>query len=63
MKLVTNPDFKPSKEADRTALAAFLDGKADADFDAIRAGVASLKNKTDGEIHQIAIDAGLDVMP
>lgn len=58
---IVNPDYKNSSTADQDALKAFLDGKSGVSFDDLRAGVPAFKNKKDGELHQIAMDAGLQV--
>ena len=66
MMRVLNPNFQTSGPADRAALIAYLQsvaGSQHVDFDAIRANVAGLAGASDGQVSQVAQDAGLTVMP
>lgn len=60
MKII-NRSFKASSQAQRDALSAYLAGKPQATGAEVRANVAALAASTDGELHQVAIDAGFVV--
>ncbi len=65
MKII-NPNFagKGSTQAQRDALTAYLTAnvaKAAPTFDDVRAAVPALAGLKDGELHQVALDAGLKV--
>lgn len=59
--LVRNPNFVPSSTADIAVLTSYINPIAGASFDQIRLDVVPLSNKTDAELHQIAVDSGFIV--
>ena len=61
MRIVTNTAFLHSTPADRAVLIAYMNTRLSATFANIRTDNVPLALKTDGELSQIATDAGFQI--
>lgn len=58
---VTNPKLRPTNTPDIALLKAHLAQGNSETFDELRVSIPAFANYADGEIHQIALDAGFEV--
>lgn len=59
---VIDPTVLISSPADRAVLTTYISTNPGATFDEIRLNVPLLSGLNDGALHQVAIDAGLEVI-
>ena len=61
MHTIIDPDFIVSSQAEIDAMKAAMSGNGAQTLDEIRTSQELLSDKEDGELHQIALDAGYKV--
>ena len=61
MHIIIDPDFISSSQAEIDAMKPAMSGKGAQTLDEVRTSQELLSDKEDGELHQIALDAGYQV--